>query len=165
MILYTLADWFFPNAQTPLVIRCCHPRLLISNISGATSVHLNSASWNLLSFEEELTHAHFTRNALASEIFSLEKGFTHTHFTRNARVGNILSRKVTRADTPPKTHDRRHLCIWKESICKGMSGGNIAWLPPSPHSVWIKSIAWRHCDIYKGSRYPGIRSKSDIQYI
>ena len=72
MILYTLADWFFPNAQTPLVIRCCHPRLLISNISGATSVHLKSVPWNLISFEE---------------------GFTHTHFTRNAGVGNIPSRK------------------------------------------------------------------------
>ena len=144
MILYTLADWFFPNAQTPLVIRCCHPRLLISNISGATSVHLKSVPWNLISFEE---------------------GFTHTYFTRNARVGNIPSRKVTRADTPPKNHDRKYLCIWKESICKEMSEGNIAWLPPSPHSVWIKSIAWRHCDIYKDSRYPGIRSKSDNQGI
>ena len=164
MILYTLADWFFPNAQTPLVMRCCHPRLLISNISGATSVHLNSASWNLLSFEEGLTHAHFMRNRNASEIFCLEKGFTHPHFTRNARRKYSVS-KSDMGWQATKNHDQRYLCIWKESIGKGIGGGNIGRLPPSPHSVWIKSIAWRHCDIYKGSRYPGIRSKSDIQGI
>ena len=74
------------------------------------------------------------------KIYSLSQTGLPTRISREMRISNILSRKVTWADTPPKNHDRRHLCIWKESICKEMSEGNIAWLPPSPHSVWIKSL-------------------------